>query len=1444
MAYSSQTTSPPRLTSPSPKRKRTTLWSVLLLGALLLVVAHVIASFYRVQPGVSLWFPPSGVAIVLTFWLGPIGALITGIVSVLMAPLWGGDGWMRLSGWVDIVEPLVAWLLYRRLFRGSLTLHNLHSVIAFLLSAPLAACSISAALGCSVLSKLGRIPPADFFATVSHWWVGNAIGTMAIVPVSLLLMTPLLRQWGVLPQPPVEITQPFNFPPNLTRNQWIELIAILLSLGLLGLTTVQATYTSAFITLQFSLLGLIPIIWAACRFGVLGGVLAANLAIFIALIGYVLFYPSTIALAQSPVNAELLHLQQLNLLLQSAVALVVGTAITEWAAGQVALAVEQVRLKEYQASAQLSEKLFQLNRLLTESNQQLQSSEERFRTSVENMLDCFCIYSAIRDETGQIIDFQYDYLNEAACHNNRLSREEQIGKRLCELLPSHRTNGLFDDYCQVVETGRSLVKDEFIDDDIYGQQRLVRAFDIRATKFGDGLVVTWRDVTSRRQAHEELNQRQRFIERVTNTVPGVLYVYDLIQQRNVYANLQLAETLGYTPTEIQAMGQDLFPRLMHPDELALLPHQLAKLQALQDGEFLEFEFRMRHKHGEWRWLCDRATVFTRTSTGEPHQILGCAQDITDRKQTELALSLANEQFQLAATAIDSLIYDWDIESDYMIRTEGLMKVLGYSPDEAEPNNCWWRNQIHPSDLAHLPEGPSPTSATGDRYNLEYRVRHKQGHFVTVQDSGLILYRDDGTPKRVVGHVIDISDRKQAENALRESEERLRLALTAADQGLYDLNVQTGSAIVSPEYARMLGYDPDTFQETHQWWLERLHPDDLPGTTQAYEDYITGQRQDYRVEFRQRCQNGAWKWILSVGKIVQWDEAGQPLRMLGTHTDINDRKHSEEALQRSQERLNLALEAAGMGTWKWNMPANEVTWSIKLEEMFGLSPGTFNGSLQVFINRLHPEDHDRVLRTAADAVRRGTDLNVEFRILKPDGALCWLVAKGKVFHDREGNPLQMTGVTLDITERKRIEVERAQILQREQAARQQAESASRMKDEFLAIVSHELRSPLNAILGWSRLLRTRKMNVEKTEQALAIIERNAQAQTQLIEDLLDISRIIRGKIRLYPRPVKLVPILQAAIDSNRPTADTKLIQLEACLGHPNSSVSGDPERLQQVVWNLLSNAIKFTPNGGRVEVCLSVVSRDSSLVDSHWSLAKQQPMTNDQEQMTHYAQITVTDTGKGIAPEFLPQVFDRFAQADSTTTRNESGLGLGLAIVRNLVELHGGRVFADSAGVGRGATFTVELPLLPETPVAAQPFTGVRTVPGDADSLDGIRVLVVDDEADTRDFLVAALEQFGADVTAAVSVQDALNQITQLRPHVLLSDIGMPEQDGYELIQQLRTLPPEAGGTTPAAAITAYVRGEDRNQAIQAGFQLHVPKPIDPMQLLHVVQQLATLQQND
>jgi signal transduction histidine kinase/ActR/RegA family two-component response regulator len=397
------------------------------------------------------------------------------------------------------------------------------------------------------------------------------------------------------------------------------------------------------------------------------------------------------------------------------------------------------------------------------------------------------------------------------------------------------------------------------------------------------------------------------------------------------------------------------------------------------------------------------------------------------------------------------------------------------------------------------------------------------------------------------------------------------------------------------------------------------------------------------------------------------------------------------------------------------------------------------------------------------------------------------------------------------------VERTHLLDSERAARSEAERASRMKDEFLATLSHELRNPLNAILGWSQILRMGDSSPDEVEEGIQVIERNAQAQTQIIEDLLDMSRIISGKVRLDVQRIDLNEVVRSAIETIKPAADAKEIRLRITLDTSAGLIAGDPNRLQQVFWNLLSNAVKFTPKNGYIQVLL--------------------------ERVNSHIEVSVTDNGEGIDPTFLPYVFDRFRQADGSSTRRHGGLGLGLALVRQLVELHGGSVRARSDGSGNGSTFIVSLPVSvmhaePVDQIDRRHSAAAKVDSINVPSLAGVRILVVDDEPDARLLLLRLLQDRDAEVRAASSAGEAIEILEEMRPHELVSDIGMPGEDGYCLIRKIRALTPERGGETKAVALTAYARAEDRVNVMMAGFQHHLAKPVQPAELIAVMASLA------
>jgi len=461
---------------------------------------------------------------------------------------------------------------------------------------------------------------------------------------------------------------------------------------------------------------------------------------------------------------------------------------------------------------------------------------------------------------------------------------------------------------------------------------------------------------------------------------------------------------------------------------------------------------------------------------------------------------------------------------------------------------------------------------------------------------------------------------------------------------------------------------------------------------------------------------------------------------------------------------------------------------------------------------HPDD---VASTRAYVARllagEIPDYSYEKRYLHKDGRVVWTLTSVGLLRDPQGQPRQFVGVIEDITALKSAQ-------QGERIARTEAERMGEMKDEFLATLSHELRTPLSAILGWSQVIARRPMSPEELKRAVDVIERNARAQTRLIEDLLDMSRITSGKVRLDVQPAEPAAFIEAALETVRPAADARRIRLEKVLDPKAGPISGDPSRLQQVVWNLLSNAIKFTRPGGKVQVVLA-------RVNSH-------------------IEISVADTGIGIKPEFLPYVFDRFRQADGSTTRRQGGLGLGLAIAKHLVELHGGSLHVESEGQDRGATFTVHLPLTAVHRVEAgqervhPAATPAAPPPMALPDLSGLTILVVDDQRDARDLIQRVLEDAGARVVTAAGVEEALALVELEKPQVLLSDIGMPEADGFDLLRQLRALGRERGGEIPAIALTAFARSEDRTKVLRAGFRMHISKPVEPAELCVAVANVA------
>jgi PAS domain S-box-containing protein len=622
-------------------------------------------------------------------------------------------------------------------------------------------------------------------------------------------------------------------------------------------------------------------------------------------------------------------------------------------------------------------------------------------------------------------------------------------------------------------------------------------------------------------------------------------------------------------------------------------------------------------------------------------------------------------------------------------------------------------------------------------------------------------------------------------------------------GCWDWDLLSDRLTWTARSSQLLGISTDLLSGSNDIFNNCVHPDDRALVEATVKQAIETDG-NYALEFRVVWQDGSVHWLADRGRVF-YDETGRAIRMLGVAWKIDHYKQSELDLRLANERYELAAAAVNCLIYDFDLQRDRVERSSGLTELFGYTLEEAEPTAKWWHDLIHPDDLAQfdwnAMWESLATVDRFTE---EYRVRHKNGHYVWVEERGFVVRDA-AKPIRIVGCTTDISDRKQLEAEREELLAQAQAAREAAENANRNKDEFLAIVSHELRSPLNAIYGWTQLLRTRQFEPAIVERALETIERNTKFQLQLIEDLLDLSRMIRGNLKIAIAPVNLVMTIQTTVNSLRPSAEAKQIQLTVALPSQPLRVAGDLYRLQQIVSNLLTNAIKFTPEGGRVEIQLT--------------------------QTETQAEIAVSDTGKGIAPEFLPYVFERFRQAENSTTRAKDGLGLGLAIVRHLVELHRGAIAADSLGEGQGATFTVRIPLLEDE--VAQSQDGVKSSSSaEVSSLSGVKILVVDDVRDTLEFHAFALQTAGAIVQTASSARAAFERFQSFQPDLLLSDIGMPDEDGYSLLLRIRAL--EQGRQLRAIALTAFAKPEDRERSLRVGFVRHLTKPVEPAELVRIV----------
>ncbi|MDZ8089590.1 MAG: PAS domain S-box protein [Nostoc sp. DedQUE12b] len=952
-------------------------------------------------------------------------------------------------------------------------------------------------------------------------------------------------------------------------------------------------------------------------------------------------------------------------------------------------------------------------------------------------------------------ELRYIRINQVFADINGLAIEEHLGRKFREVLPAMAAD-LEPQLQRVLDTGEPLLNMEIRGETREQPERygywLGNYYPVRNTMgetVGIGIILA--DVTAAKQTEVALREsEERFRAMFNQAAVGITLVG--LDGRFLQINPALCEITGYSHEELIQMN---FQEITHPDDLEVDWENARRVLAKEISGY-SLEKRYIRKDGSIVWV-NLTSSAVWNAKGQPMYALGIIEDISHRRRIEVTQNFLVEASTLLAASLD---YETTLENVANLAVPTLADLCIVDVFQED----WSSKQI-----AIAIADPTKLNIL-DEIRLRYRPKTKAKQLVRQLRLGISVFY----PELSNSHLLQMSEDNEHLQLLQSLGIRSLMVIPVRSRGqlfgaISFFTAESGryyqqtDLALAEDIARRAAIAIDNarlYQETQRSVNRTVL---LQKITAAFSEALTPQQVADVV-----VNQGIAALEATGGSVVLLTEGNTTLKVV-------------QAIGYPQTLINTST----------SFP---LTASNQIAETVRTGQPIFLENLAAMIAR-YPELAD-IVTVIANNAWASIPLIVEGKVI---GALGLSFTPLQKFNEED------RGFMLTLGQQCAQAIARAQLYEAEKTARAQAETANRIKDEFLAVLSHELRTPLNPILGWAKLLRTRKFDEATKIRALETIERNAKLQTQLIGDLLDVSRILQGKVRLNLHAVDLKIAIASALETVRLAAEAKSIQIQIILSNDIGKVLGDGDRLQQVMWNLLSNAVKFTPTDGLVEVRLEQVGLD--------------------------AQIQVIDTGKGINPEFLPYVFDYFRQADAKTTRVFGGLGLGLAIVRHLVELHGGTVQAESLGEGQGATFTVKLPLLKNSELRVSSSEASQAELSTEETLlAGVQILLVDDQADVREFFSFALEQYGATVTAVESADEALQTLVQSKPDILLSDIGMPFMDGYMLLGEVRKLLPEQGGQIPAIALTAYAGEINYNQAMAAGFQKHLPKPVDPVDL--------------
>lgn len=1068
------------------------------------------------------------------------------------------------------------------------------------------------------------------------------------------------------------------------------------------------------------------------------------------------------------------------------------------------------------------------------SEEKLRESEERFSKAFNSSPLVITITSLT---TGKLIE-----VNETFVSVTGYTREEAIGRTTAELglwaKSDDRENEL-----ATVQKEEKLRNREYrfrLKDDIEIVGLLsAELLEIR----GEPCVLTViQDITERKKADEKLRENEKQLSLITNSVPALISYIDA-DHRYQFINREYTNWFGYKKEDI--LGRKLSDVIGTKAYKTAMPH----IEKVFSGKEVSFEQLMPYEKSKPRYI--RANYMPDfDNEGKVRGYYALVTDITEQKISEETLRESEERYRGIVSQTVGGIAEVDLNGGFITVNDRFCEIVGYTREELTGKICM-QDITHPDDVPRNLEKFKRLVSDGTPFEIEKRYICKDGSVIWVNNSVSAIRDAEGKPRTIVAAVFDVTTRKQAEEAVRESEKRFRSMANNAPMLIWMSDREKLCTYFNQTWLNFTGR---TFeQESGNGWTEGIHPDDLEHCLDIYTKSFDA-RKEFEMEYRLRRHDGEYRWLLDRGTPL-FTPGGDFKGYIGTCIDVTERINAQTALilaeRKAAEDYQLLLSrivpvGQTLGTARDlisiyravrefvrnsmpcsaffvsfydannNLRTAAYAWGDNGEvDISALPPLKLTGdggpnSQAVFQKKSVVVNHYmKFMENRPHVILQRNGIDPQTSLVVPMIVMNRVVGTMEVqaYENNAFNREHIIALEM-VANLAAVAIENVRLLQIEAEAREIAETANRAKDEFLSVLSHELRTPLNSMLGWVRMLRTGMLDEERSRQAVEVIERNTRLQNSLIEDLLDVSRIISGKMRIDKGEVDLVVIAENSYEAIRPSAESKNIDFNFSSASQSMLVEGDATRLYQVISNLIQNAVKFTPEGGKIDLIL--------------------------KNSGNRAQLTVKDTGIGIESEVLPFIFERFRQADASTRRSFSGLGLGLTIVSNLVELHGGNIKAESDGKSMGATFTVELPVAGKH----QDQITAENLSKESDSdLKGARILLVDDDADSIVALQMILEKEKAEVVTVLSADEALEKITEQPFHILISDIGMPEMDGYDLIARIRQLTFEQNAFLPAIALTAYASNEDRRRALSAGFQMHFSKPFDFDELLEAITML-------